>query len=237
MRLRITRESLTPLVRPSYASIEPTFPLCRMSLRTACLYWLLLASVPFGLQAQGMPASAVDETLRPGDAVRVTVWRKPEMSGEFVIAPDGGLRHPLYRGVTVGGASVSVAESRLRAFLATLEQSPQFVFEPLFRVLVAGEVDNPGILLIDQGTLVVQAVAVAGGTTDRARTDRVRLLRGRDVITIDLTKPEQGTAQMPIRSGDQIFVDRRSTVFRDYILPLISIAGATAAILNVFLRN
>ena len=207
-----------------------------MNLPVAVMCGLLLASVPCISRAQGA-SGGTDEMLRPGDAVRVTVWRKPEMSGEFVVAPDGGLRHPLYRAVSVGGIPISAAETRLRAFLATLESSPQFVFEPLYRVLVAGEVDQPGILLIDQGTLIVQAVAVAGGTTDRARTDRVRLLRAGEVITIDLTKPEQGTAQLPIRSGDQIFVDRRSTVFRDYVLPIISVAGATAAILNVFLRS
>jgi polysaccharide export outer membrane protein len=196
----------------------------------------LVVSATAALHAQG-PAGGGDEILRAGDAVRVSVWRKPEMSGEFVIAPDGGLRHPLYRGVTVGGVAVSVAEARLRTYLATLEERPQFVFEPLFRVLVAGEVEKPGVLLLDQGTLVVQAVAIAGGPSERARTDHVRLLRDGQVITVDLTQPEQGPAQMGIRSGDQIFVDRRSTVFRDYVLPMISIAGAAAAILNVFLRD
>ena len=207
-----------------------------MSLKTALTLGLLVCATA-SLPAQQSGAGEAEEVLRAGDAVRVSVWRKPEMSGEFVIAPDGGLRHPLYRGVTVGGLTIPVAEARLRTYLATLEERPQFVFEPLFRVLVAGEVEKPGVLLLDQGTLVVQAIAVAGGPSERARTDRVRLLRGGTLIPVDLTQPEQGPAQLPIRSGDQIFVDRRSTVFRDYVLPIISIAGATAAILNVFIRD
>ena len=188
------------------------------------------------LPAQGA-GTVPDQVLRPGDAVRITVWRKAEMSGEFSIAPDGGIRHPLYRGVNIGGLAVASAEARVRTFLATLEETPQFVFEPLFRVLVTGEVRDPGMLLLDQGTLVVQAVATAGGPTDRARTDRVRLLRGGTVTVIDLAKPEQGLAQMPIQSGDQIYVERRSAVFRDFVLPVVSIIGSAAAIVNVMTRD
>src|SRR5687768_7681649 len=128
---------------------------------------VLLAAAELPAQGAGTLA---EQVVRPGDAVRITVWRKPEMSGEFAVAPDGGLRHPLYRGVNIGGLPVASAEARVRTFLATLDEAPQFVFEPLFRILVAGEVRDPGMLLLDQGTLVVQAVATAGGPTDRART-------------------------------------------------------------------
>jgi polysaccharide export outer membrane protein len=199
----------------------------------------LVASLAFvavaELHAQGPGTS--EQVVRPGDAVRITVWRKPELSGEFAVAPDGGIRHPLYRGVNIGGLAVGTAESRVRSFLATLDEAPQFIFEPLFRVLVAGEVGKPGMLLLDQGTLIVQAVATAGGPTDRARTDRVRLLRGSTVILVDLGHPERGPAQMPIQSGDQIYVERRSALFRDVILPIVSIVGSAAAIVNVMTRG
>src|SRR5215218_6153155 len=36
-------------------------------------------------------------SLSPGDSVRITVWRKPEFSGDFIVAPDGTISHPLYR--------------------------------------------------------------------------------------------------------------------------------------------
>lgn len=198
---------------------------------------LLLAGGPTPLSAQARGTPSSEQVLHPGDAVRISVWRKPELSGEFAVAPDGGLRHPLYRGVNIGGLSVGTAEVRVRTFLATLDEAPQFVFEPLFRVLVSGEVKEPGMLLLAQGTLLVQAVAIAGGPTDRARTDRVRVLRGGSVLMLDLTTPERGNAQTPIQSGDQLFVERRSAIFREYVLPVISIAGSIAAIVNLSRRG
>jgi hypothetical protein len=33
-------------------------------------------------------------TLRPGDVVRIDVWQKPELSGEFRVGIDGSLVHP-----------------------------------------------------------------------------------------------------------------------------------------------
>ena len=31
--------------------------------------------------------------LSPGDSVRIVVWRKPEMSGDFIVGPDGTITH------------------------------------------------------------------------------------------------------------------------------------------------
>jgi hypothetical protein len=38
---------------------------------------------------------------------------------------------------------------------------------------------------------------------------------------------------MPVRSGDQIFLERRGNAFRDIIGPMASILGAAAAIISV----
>ena len=69
--------------------------------------------------------------LTPGDSVRIQVWRKPEFSGDFVIAPDGSVSHPLYRSVRVAGVPFATAEANIRRFLSGFEENPQFVMEPL----------------------------------------------------------------------------------------------------------
>ena len=56
--------------------------------------------------------------LTPGDSVRVVVWRRPEFSGDFVVAPNGTITHPLYRSVTIGGVPFATAEANLRRFLS-----------------------------------------------------------------------------------------------------------------------
>ena len=47
----------------------------------------------------------------------------------------------------------------------------------------------------------------------------------------------QPTGQLPVRSGDQIFVQRRVSVFREYIAPAGSITAALVAIVGLIIRN
>jgi polysaccharide biosynthesis/export protein len=175
--------------------------------------------------------------LGPGDVVRITVWRKPEFSGEFRIAPDGSIAHPLYRAVEVAGVPFSITEERVGAFLRHFGEDPQFVIEPLLRVSVGGEVGRPNLYTLNPETSIAQAVALAGGPTERGRRDRVLVVRSEGALIVRLTDAASGGLRMPIRSGDQIIVERRRTLFRDYIAPAITLTGATAAIISVILRS
>lgn len=201
---------------------------------------LTLVAVSFALNAVALvaqaPTPAGAPVLRPGDAVRITVWRKPELTGEFPIVQDGTIAHPLYRGVSVAGLRFAEAEARVAELLRRYEANPQFVMQPLLRVSVAGEVRQPSLYTLPPETSIAQAVALAGGATERGRMEEVRLLReGREYV-LDLTQPTAGMAQEPIRSGDQIFVKRSRNIFRDYIAPAGSVTAALAAIINIILR-
>jgi polysaccharide export outer membrane protein len=171
-------------------------------------------------------------TLQPGDEVRITVWRNPEMSGEFIIAPDGTLMHPVYRALRVTGLSLADVENKIRVFLERYQTDPQFVAEPLLRITVGGEVQKPDLYFLAPDVTVAQVVALAGGATERGRTDRVRLLSGNRTRSIKLDGSD-ASANLPVRSGDQFVVERRGSLFRDFVGPLIAIAGSAAAIINV----
>ena len=172
--------------------------------------------------------------LSPGDAVRIAVWRNEELTGEFVVGADGSIPHPLYRTVTVAGVPFAVAEERLREFLRRFDDQPQFVMEPLLRVTAAGEVARPNVYLLRPETTIAQVVALAGGPTERGRRDRVVVRRAGTTFTTD---PALADARALIRSGDEIVVERRRAIFREVVAPAITVAGATAAILNVLLRD
>jgi polysaccharide export outer membrane protein len=202
----------------------------------AMIGWLM--SVAFAAAAQS-PATGDEEiVLRPGDAVRLTVWRNADLTGEFAIGPDGSIMHPiLYRKFSVANVPLRLAENSLREFLKRFEANPEFVMEALLRVSIGGEVARPNLYQLRPGTTLTQAIALAGGPTERGRRDRVTLRRDGTSRTISVTSPESGVTQLRVRSGDEIIIERQRAVFREVIAPVATIIGATAAVLNVMTRN
>jgi len=196
----------------------------------------LLAVVVFTAPALAQaPATGSASMLAPGDSVRVVVWRRPEFSGDFVVAPNGTITHPLYRSVTVGGVPFATAEANLRRFLSRFEENPEFVMEPLVRVSVSGEVDRPRVYALRPETTIAEAVGVAGGATRDGNRDRVRVLRTETggqtrEFAINLNDPETGAGGTPILSGDQILVDRKRNFLRDIVLPALGVIGSVASI-------
>ena len=124
---------------------------------------LIVLSMPVSAQESRSPSD--QSVLAPGDSVRIVVWRKPEFSGDFVVAPNGSITHPLYRSVQVGGIPFATAEANVRRFLARFEENPEFVMEPLVRVAISGEVERPQVFAVRPETSIGEAVARAGGST------------------------------------------------------------------------
>jgi protein involved in polysaccharide export with SLBB domain len=175
--------------------------------------------------------------LQPGDRLSITVWRMPEMSGEFEIAPDSTLVHPLYRQVKVAGAPLYVAEQRLREYLVTLDSDPQFVVQPLIRITLGGEVISPDLYHHPKNVTISQAITLAGGVNSEGDLGRVRLIRSGTMYALNLSNPMAAEAQIPLSSGDQILVGRRRSIFRDYISPLSSVVGAASGVVLLLLRT
>lgn len=185
-------------------------------------------------RAQGHAPAPSGDVLVTGDLVRITVWEKPELSGEFLVNPEGTLAHPLYQEVRVAGVPLAVAKQRLREFLAaSYTKDPLIVVEPLLRVSVGGQVNAPNVYSVPRGTTVTQAVALAGGATNEAKLSNTRVLRGGQIIKLDLTKADPAGAGQPVKSGDQVLIGRRGNFFRDGIGPFASLTAAVISIVVV----
>ncbi len=194
----------------------------------------LLAAPLWAASAQRAAPPLNDPVLRPGDQLRITVWRHPDLSGEFMVGTDSTLVHPVYQVVKVAGVPLPVVKERLRGMLVTYEQDVQLVIEPLFAVTVAGEVRQPNLYRLPQGTTIAQAVALAGGPTEQGRLDKVRVIRRDSEITVDLARGYSRYEALPIASGDQVLVARRRdfNLLRDGILPVASLTAAVAAVIT-----
>lgn len=195
--------------------------------------WAVAALLLAPVASAAAQAARSDPVLRPGDMLRLSVWRHPELSGDFLVAPDSTVVHPLYQRVQVAGIPLPVVKERLRALLVTYEQGVEFAIEPLFAVTVAGEVRQPNLYRLPQGTTFAQAIAQAGGPTELGRLDRVHVIRRDSAMVIDLARNYSRYERLPIASGDQVLVARRSdsNFLRDVLYPLASLTAAVAAVL------
>ena len=202
-------------------------------MRKLALLAALVAALVLPRAAHAQVSGADSASLRPGDAIRLVVWRQPDFTGEYPIAPDGTIQHPLLRDVVVVGAPRSVIRERLRTSLQRFDRDPQFVFDFLYRVAVGGEVRLPNLYNLSPETTIAQAVAASGGATEFGRLDNVRVVRGGEVVVLNLRRPDPVVAEMRIRSGDQIRVSRRTNILREYIGPAASVVGAIAALVSV----
>jgi polysaccharide biosynthesis/export protein len=171
--------------------------------------------------------------LQPGDSVKVVVWRNPELSGGFLVAEDGTLRHPLYQVVHVAGVPMDSVSSRIGAFLSQFTTNPQFAVEPKFHIVVRGEVRNPALYTVPLETSLGGAIAAAGGPTADAQLRKVTLVRNQRSYHLDLSDPAAPWTASPIRSGDQIIIGRRSNLFFGTILPLVTASAAVASLISV----
>ena len=195
--------------------------------------WAVAALLLAPVVSAAAQAARSDPVLRPGDMLRLNVWRHAELSGDFLVAPDSTVVHPLYQRVQVAGVPLPVVKERLRALLVTYEQGVEFAIEPLFAVTVAGEVRQPNLYRLPQGTTFAQAIAQAGGPTELGRLDRVHVIRRDSAMVIDLARNYSRYERLPIASGDQVLVARRSdsNFLRDVLYPLASLTAAVAAVL------
>jgi len=199
-----------------------------------CATCLIVAvALPAALAGQSADLGPdAEATLAPGDSVRITVWRDTQLSGAFVVGPDGTILHPLYRAVRIAGVPPAVATANVGRFLEGLGYRSEFVVEPLHQVAVVGEVHQPNLYTLPGQTTIGQAVARAGGVTPEGRGDRVRVIRsdprgaGRPLI-VSLSTSGAATR---IRSGDQIVVDRRRSFMREVLVPSLTVLGSLASI-------
>jgi len=193
---------------------------------------LALAWLPAPARAQDFYAS--DPVLRAGDRIRLQVWRQPEFSGEFRVTADGTIAHPLLQSIVVRDRHIDQVEREISTFLREYLEVPALIVEGLVLVPVGGEVRSPDVYWFPLNTSIARAVALAGGPTQRGDLYKVILRRDGQPYTLDLNDPNLRFRDLEVRSGDEIVVERRVSIMRDYVIPYASLTGAVATIIRLF---
>ena len=193
-------------------------------------------TLPSGGGAPPMDAAAISAhpvKLRPGDVVKVFVWREPELSRDYEVDGAGRVDVPKLGPVTVAGLSPDSLRSLLMTRFARSLRQPTIEVSMRRRISVFGSVRNPGIFQVDPYTTVADALALAGGITPDGRNDYVRVLRGNATLRTKIST-RTVIADSPVESGDQLFVPDRGWLTRN--LGLISAAMSAAGMVIIALR-
>lgn len=145
--------------------------------------------------------------LGSGDRVRVTVLDQPNLTGEYRVDGAGKISFPLIGAIDARGLSSRELEEKITTglkpdYLANPSVSVEVVNARPFYVL--GEVKNPGSYPYVEGITVLNAVAIAGGFTYRAREEDFYIMRA--------ASPSQKQGANPatrVTPGDVITVRER----------------------------
>lgn len=204
----------------------------RGALALVTLAFSHLASAPARAQSpvaqpvavQGIASSA----LRPGDVLRLRIWREPDLSGEFTIDERGLVTLPKLGPVRAVDEPVGALKARIISLYAAYVTQPVEV-TPVLRVRVLGAVRTPGIYKVEPAMTLSDAIALAGGTTSDADDSRIRLVRDGGSLDVAL-KPNVVLADSPLRSGDQVFVPERSWLSRNPGLLIAAVSATTTLV-------
>jgi polysaccharide export outer membrane protein len=187
-------------------------------------------------QSAGAQDSTPGELLRPGDVLKLNVWREPEWSGEFAVDESGIAVLPRLGAVRVTTMSADSLRRFLVDSLGRYLRNPSIEVIPLRRVQILGAVRTPGLYPVPATVSVGDAVALAGGATPEGKPDQVVLRRGGERLQINLTRDTR-LADTPIRTGDELFVPQRSWVSRNSGLVAAGLSAATTLVVALILSR
>ena len=191
---------------------------------------------PSILHAQGdTPLSdRAEAKLVPGDVIRLNIWREPDLTGEFLVQEDGTAVLPRVGAIHVTEYTPSSLKQNLVAEFGKTLRNPSVEVVVLRRILITGEVGQEGVYPADPTMSLVEVLALAGGPTPNAKSDRVILIREGEEIEIDLDEPIE-VRNVALQSGDQLLVPRAIGWLRNWKV-MLGVVSSTISLYALLTR-
>lgn len=140
--------------------------------------FLLAISVHGPVHAQQPP----DYKVHAGDEIEVSVWQDEKLLRKIIVRPDGKFSMPLAGEVVAVGRGVAQIQSELETRLKKYIPDPVVTVSVTGiegnRVFVIGQVNKPGMYVMNPQLNVLQALSMAGGTNPYASLNDIIVLRG-----------------------------------------------------------
>jgi polysaccharide export outer membrane protein len=156
----------------------------------------LLTGFAFGQAAQQDKSKAAPETVKQSaddksksdeyvigaeDILSIVVWKEPDFTRTVPVRPDGMISIPLAGDIKAAGLTVSQLQENLKKQLTAFVANPEVtVSVQEFRSKkfnIVGQVNKPGAYPLTGRMTILDAIALAGGFKDFAKSKKVYVLR------------------------------------------------------------
>lgn len=158
--------------------------------------------------------------IGPGDSLTIFVWRNPEVSGNFIVRPDGKVTTSLVEDIDVAGRTPTMLAREIEEQLSTYINSPRVTVSvnnfsgPLSeQVRVIGEATNPSAVNYTEHMTLLDLMIAVGGLTEFANGNDAKLVRVVDgqqttfsVNIDDLIRDGDITQNVDMLPGDIVII-------------------------------
>jgi polysaccharide export outer membrane protein len=237
---------------PQQISPLTTRPFTEKVIESAMKYRLLLAfalcliALPIVARAQDQrPPRLTTVTedryrLQPGDVLEIQFRYTPEFNQTVTVQPDGYVSLEITGDLKIAGFTLEQTRA------AILRQASQRLQDPVVSIMlkefqkpyfvVAGEVAQPGKIEMREKVTALQAIMLAGGMKETAKSSQVVVFRkiNSDTAEVKLLnlKSIKQTADLEndltLQAGDMVYVPRDKLSKVERFMKLVSVAAFLA---------
>jgi polysaccharide export outer membrane protein len=181
--------------------------------------------------------------LNPGDVLDIIYRYTPEFNQSVTIQPDGFVMLDIVGELKIGGLTVEEARKQISENAAKRLKEPEVnlllkVFQKPYFV-VSGEVVQPGKFEMNENITALQAVMLAGGFKESAKSSQILVYRRINSETAevkllnlkDIKKTSDLESDFQLQSGDMILVPRNLVTKVERFIKFTSFANIFAPFL------
>ncbi len=176
---------------------------------------------PFYLLILILCLQSYSSIIQSGMILNILVKGDELLSRQVKVQSDGTIDYPLYQDAPVSGMTTSELQEILTIKLVNYSDAP-FVLVTVLNempqsITVLGQVTKPGVLKVDAGTNLQEILLLAGGTTNYANLEKIKIVQ-KDQLDEDASfynfqefLTSGNLALLPkIQEGDKIIVLAKS---------------------------
>lgn len=171
-------------------------------------------------QSETIDTASYKYLIGAGDVINIFVWRNPEVSGTFIVRPDGKITTSLVEDISASGKTPTELARSIEEILGTYLRDPivtvtvnNFVGPYSEQIRVIGEATEPKSLNYKQNMTLLDVMIQVGGLTEFANGNSAKLVRVEsgvqkqyDILIKDLIKNGSIEANVDILPGDIIVI-------------------------------